>query len=831
MTLPSDSRAAVPAAAHRGFGLGLFLISAATLALQVLQTRILSVQMWHHHSYMVVTMTLLGFAAAGSLATVFPGLVGRHPWRNASIAASLFALLTLLGFVTLDRTADRAAELTAEGRYLALSLFYSYLILPYLCAGLAVAIPLSSGGKIPRLYFMNLLGSALGAWLFIGLITPLGGERLMVLCAALGPVAGLAYANGRPAGGTRAPARFALLTLALCAVGFLQAKSWFPIQVASNKAMADVLRREPGAKHEDQVWSSLCRLDLVSFPDRGGVPQAKHIYQDGDAITVLHSDASFAALETLEPVALNQLAYEPHKLRTARGEPKPKALAIGIGGGIDLRYGLQHGAASVLGIEINPATIARMRGSWSEFAGGIYDREGIEVRLGEGRSTLRRLDETFDVIELSGTDTYTAGNAGAYVLSESYLYTREALREYFEHLDPERGTLGMIRLAYEPPRENLRLFAIAMTVLRDHFGITDVRRHAAVIFQELRHPETGETIRFAGNVYSRQPFDDATIARFAQAEANPLWKLKYLHGHSDPEGPFARLAAAINNRTEAAFYADYPYDVRPVSDDSPFFFNFHRWSDLFGAGRIEAKTWHELTGGPIGLKILFSLIVQTSVLALVLVLLPLLVLQRAGLGAPNAGRHLIYFAGLGAGFMFLEISTMQRLVLFLGHPTYSLTVTLSCFLLFAGLGSLFANRFTGRPSRAMRTAIVALVVLLLALTLTLDPLLHAALELPFAARVGLVVAVLAPLNFLMGMPFPLGLARLQQSAPRLVPWALGVNGGAGVVASILCIVLAMEAGFRAVSLFAALAYGLAVLLATTGPLAPGRELPSNRADS
>jgi predicted MFS family arabinose efflux permease len=174
---------------------------------------------------------------------------------------------------------------------------------------------------------------------------------------------------------------------------------------------------------------------------------------------------------------------------------------------------------------------------------------------------------------------------------------------------------------------------------------------------------------------------------------------------------------------------------------------------------------------------------------------------------------------------------MQRLVLFLGHPTYSLTVTLSCFLLFAGLGSLFANRFTGRPSRAVRAVIVALVLLLLALTLALDPLLHAALELPFAARVALVVAVLAPLNFLMGMPFPLGLARLQQSAPRLVPWALGVNGGAGVVASILCIVLAMEAGFRAVSLFAALAYGLAVLLATTGPLSPGRELPSNPADS
>jgi hypothetical protein len=809
----------------------LFLISVATLALQVLQTRILSVQMWHHHSYMVVTMTLLGFAAAGSLATIFPRLVEHRPARNASIAASLFALLTLVGFVLLDLTADRAAELTAQGRYLALSLFYSYLLLPYICAGLAVTIPLSAGPGIPRLYFMNLLGSALGAWVFIGLITPLGAERLMVLCALLGPVAGLAFAAGRRAGEPRGAARFALLALAVCAVAFYEAPRWFPIQVASNKAMADVLRRIPGSKHEDQVWSSLCRLDLVSIPDIDGRPQPKQIYQDGDAITVLHSNESFKVLDVTEPVALNQLAYEPQKIRVARGERAPRALAIGIGGGIDLRYGMKHGAESVLGIEINPVTVGRMRGPWSEFSDGVYSQPGIEVRLGEGRSTLRRLDQIYDVIELSGTDTYTAGNAGAYVLSESYLYTREALREYFEHLDPERGTLGMIRLAYDPPRENLRLFAIAMTVLRDHFGVKDVRRHAAVIFQEFEYPETGEIIRFAGNVYSRQPLDDEMRAMFGQAELNPVWRLKYLDGYTGPDNPFAQLAEAINAGTEEQFFDSYPYDVRPVSDDSPFFFNFHHWGDLFGSSKIKAKTWHELTGGPIGLKILFSLIVQTTVLVALLVLLPLLVLKRSGLRSENAGRHLVYFLGLGAGFMFLEISTMQRLVLYLGHPTYSLTVVMSCFMLFAGLGSLFAGRFTGQATRAMRLAIGLLCVLLVVATFAMDALLDATLALPFPVRVAVVVAMLAPLNFLMGMPFPLGLARLKQLSPRLVPWALGVNGGASVVASILCIVLAMESGFRVVSLLAALAYALAVLMATTGPLAPGRELPSAARES
>ncbi|MCZ6599017.1 MAG: hypothetical protein O7B99_15375, partial [Planctomycetota bacterium] len=193
-----------------------------------------------------------------------------------------------------------------------------------------------------------------------------------------------------------------------------------------------------------------------------------------------------------------------------------------------------------------------------------------------------------------------------------------------------------------------------------------------------------------------------------------------------------------------------------------------------------------------------------------------------GLAAPSAGRHLVYFLGLGAGFMFLEISTIQRLVLFLGHPTYSLTVTLSCFLFFAGLGSLWSRRFRDRPARALRVIVPLLSLGIAALALGLEPLVDALLPLPLPLRILASVAVLAPLNFLMGMPFPLGLARLKTLVPELVPWALAANGGASVVGSILCIVLAMESGFRAVSLAALAFYLLALVAETTGRLAPAR---------
>jgi len=170
-----DRQAAAP------FGVGLFLVSAAVLALQVLLTRILSVQMWHHHSYMVVTMTLLGFAVAGALVTVRPALLEGDPRRRLAWCGTLFAVTTILGYLLLSATADQASDLTSGGHFFILGLFYSYLLIPYVFAGLIVVIVLSVGRSINRLYFVNLVGSALGAWLFILLVTPLGAERLLVL--------------------------------------------------------------------------------------------------------------------------------------------------------------------------------------------------------------------------------------------------------------------------------------------------------------------------------------------------------------------------------------------------------------------------------------------------------------------------------------------------------------------------------------------------------------------------------------------------------------------------------------------------------------------------
>ena len=316
-------------------GTGLFLISAAVLALQVLLTRVLSVQMWHHHSYTVVTMTLLGFAVAGSIVTVKPRLLDGDPRVRLAWCGVLFSISTIVGYLILDATAERASDLTEKGHFFTLGIFYSYLLVPYVFSGLVVVIALSVAKEVHKLYFVNLVGSALGAWLFILLVAPLGAERLLVVCAAAGPLAALAFLRGEnqgESGAIRLPRFAAVVCLAGCLGLFAVAPSWLEVGVASNKAEADHIAAKIGAEPLETRWSSLCRLSMVQMPS-GMI----NIYQDGDAITVMHSDESWK-LEP--PVALNTVGYLPHMYSGPNGSEDKRSemdvLAIGIGGGIDL---------------------------------------------------------------------------------------------------------------------------------------------------------------------------------------------------------------------------------------------------------------------------------------------------------------------------------------------------------------------------------------------------------------------------------------------------------------------------------------------------------------
>lgn len=814
----AQAEAALP---PRTRGPALCLLSASVLLLQLVQTRLFSVMLWHHLTYLVVTFTLLGFAAGGAI------LSGRRAWLTGDVAGRLsrlsllFAAGVVLAYAVVTRVAP-SAHYTRSGIATA-AVNYGILFLPMIFAGMGVALALAdAGAAVGRTYAWNMGGSALGCLLYVPALRALGGEGTVLLACALALFAAALFRRG---GAGRPGWLAAAAGLAAIALAATDPTALFEAPLAPSKAMAQHLAREPGLHVEASAWDPLCRIDVIA-PRDGDPHVPRTIYQDGDASTVMLPAGAESGVDIFDKEGLAYLMFL---------ERAPKVLAIGIGGGIDILQAVathralpagQH--VDFTGIEINPTTVGLMTGRYRELNGDRYHAPGVAVVLDEGRSWLRRSDERYDIIQMTGTDTYAALASGSYVMSESYLYTAQAYDDYFEHLTDD-GVISVLRFRFTPPREELRLAAIAVDALRRR-GATSPADHVVMLgFDGIKQEVDGRAVGmdFAALLFRKRPFTPAEVSIYSRyAESVERAHLMYAPGVAC-SGPAADYFAAVRAGTDVEFRRDYVYNLDPVTDDNPFFFRYEKWDDVLPAwlgGRGPAPDAaapapssdprHEYTGivggEPIGLILLSTVLGESAVLVTLLVLVPLLLFRREGLAVRGAVRWIVYFTGLGAGYMALEIVAMQRFVLFLGNPGYALTTVLVTFLLFSGWGAAVAGR-SADPRRTLSRALAGVVLLVAALGVALPALFASTLALPLPARLGLAVVTLAPAAFLMGMPFPSGLALVGRQGAAFVPWAFGVNGGASVLASVVAILVAMAAGFSTVFVLAGAAYLLALL--------------------
>ena len=815
--------AAEAAGPPRARGVALALLSAAVLLLQLVQTRLFSVMLWHHLTYLVVTFTLLGFAAGGAI------LACRRTWlagdvsRRLAWLSLLFAAGVVVAYAIVTRVAQ-SAHYTRSG-IAAAAVNYGILFVPMIFAGMAVALALADAGSaVGRTYAWNMGGSALGCLLYVPALRALGGEGTVVFACTLALLAGALFAGSR---------RALVATCSLLAFGSvflfqLHPTLLFEAPLAPSKAMAQHLQREPDLHVEASAWDPLCRIDVIAPRDGDpGVPRT--IYQDGDASTVMLPAGAETGLNIFDKEGLAYLLFL---------DRAPKVLAIGIGGGIDILQAIATHRAlppgervDFTGIEINPTTVGLMTGRYRAMNGDRYEAPGVEVVLDEGRSWLRRSDERYDIIQMTGTDTYAALASGSYVMSESYLYTAQAYDDYFAHLTDD-GVISVLRFRFTPPREELRLAAIAVDALRRQ-GAASPADHVVMLgFDGIKQEVDGRAVGmdFAALLFRKRPFTPAEVSIYSRY-AQSVERAHVMYAPGVPcSGPAADYFAAVRAGTDEQFRRDYLYNLDPVTDDNPFFFRYEKWNDVLPAwlgGRgpspeaaaqpASSDPRHEYTaivgGEPIGLILLSTVLGESAVLVTLLVLVPLLLFRREGLKTRGAGRWIVYFAGLGAGYMALEIVAMQRFVLFLGNPGYALTTVLVTFLLFSGWGAAVAGRGArgADPRRTLTRALAGVVLLVALLGVALPMLFAAALALPLPARLALAVVTLAPAAFLMGMPFPSGLALVGRQGAAFVPWAFGVNGGASVLASVVAILVAMAAGFSTVFVLAGAAYLLALL--------------------
>jgi len=797
---------------------GVALVSAAALLLQIVLTRIFSVVQWHHFAFMAVGLGLLGFGASGTALAVFPGL-RRAPLRTAAWGAVLVAPsvgLALLVIAAVPFDAYLMALEPAQVLYLAVQA--AALVLPFFLAGLVVGAVLAGfPDAAGSLYAASFLGAAGGALAAVPLLSILGGPQGMIASAALATSgAALLWADG-PAS-QRGPApdrksmpyrRPATAAAALAVLTALAALVPLDLAMSPYKALSQ-LRRYPDARVEFSRWNAISRVDVVqsaavrSAPGLSaafaGVPPAlPGLTVDGDGPRGLPSGGALtdAAFTEFLPSAV---AYRLRQGRT---------LVVGMG--LEVLGALRHGMAPVVVVEANPLVVEAARRFGGGLPGGQPGRvatalAGARVVVENPRTYLRRTRERFDLIQVPPQESFQVVASGAFSLAENHLYTVEALCAYLDRLAPG-GVLAVTRWIQTPPSEEIRLWAAAVAALGD-----------AGPRSQLAALRSLNTMTVLVRPEGFGPADVAVIREFASSRR---FDITYAPGVGAAEGNRYNVlprdvhreafTAVLDPMRREEFLRAYPFDVRPVSDDRPFFFHFFRWRQvpqiLAGLGR----TWQPFGGG--GYLVLLAMLGIVTLLSAGLILLPLRYLARnqaaaarkAPRPAPPRGPVFLYFLAIGAGYLFIEIPLLQQAILVLGHPTYALAAVLAGLLVASGAGSLASPRV----GRRLPAVVAAVAVVAAAAALLLPGIFQTSLGFALPVRLAVIAAAVLPLGLLMGVPFPAAVRALGRTDPTAIPWAWGVNGCASVIASILAAMAALEWGFGMVMLLGALAYAAA----------------------
>jgi spermidine synthase len=771
---------------------GVALTSATLLMTELALTRIFSVIMYYHFAFLAISIALFGLSASGVFAFTFRKRLDRFDTDTLLSAESVvYALCTLAALFFLVRL---RIGLTYSRENLILMLtIYALAALPFFTGGLVVTLAISRlSARVNSVYASDLIGAAIGCLVLIPLLDRVGAPGVVLTAAALALTAAVLFAPGRV---RRRVAAIAVVVMAVALGGQLSGVAGFDI----GDAKGHVGDRALFAK-----WNSFSRIGVyerthdnwsLSQTYSGPVPRTR--YMDIDAA------ASTPILELSPDLSNVQfLRYELTAVAYRLKPPGFSALVIGPGGGRDLVSALVFGAGHVDGVEINPI-IANdvMRGEFKDFSGGIYTNPRVRIAVDDGRSFVRGARDRYDIIQASLVDTWAATAAGAYTLTENTLYTVEAFDDYIDHLT-DNGVLTMTRWVLD----GLRLVSLAQEAGQARGW--DVSKHLAIVQFDrvqtfmLKKSEftRGEiaTLRAAAkelefNVIYAPTFD---------CEPAPALPVDWVDGM--PTADYPRLIQAADRQQ---FYATYKQDIRPTTDDRPFFFHTTKLEDQF-----QVAFGREMLFGN-GLSALLTLMGISAALVVLFVIGPLIL--AGGTRAPGWFPWLLYFGALGAGFMLIEVSVLQRFVLLLGHPVYSLTVTLFSLLLGTGIGAAWSRRL-GEQALARSTAVTLIAIAALGLVFIgiATPLVTWAIPFSRGARIAVAVATLVPIGIALGVPMPAGLRLLSSRAPQMVTWAWGMNGALSVVGATLAIFIAMNWGFGATLVTASGMYlvGLIALL-------------------
>lgn len=855
------SRPLDPNSAPDGFiRLSLGVISAASLAYQVLLIRLFSIIQWHHFAYMIISLALLGYGGSGTFLTLTQKkLLPR--FEQAYLANLLiFGFSSVFCFYLAQKISFNPEEFLWNG-YQSLRLLAIYLILamPFFFAANSIGLALIRFKRHPeKVYSADLLGAGLGSLGIVLLLFVVFPQSALKIVAGLGALAALVAYFGLK---SRHPAWWVGISLSAIAATLVP-NDWIKPSPLPYKGLSQALQIRD-TRIVKEYSSPLGLLTLTENPTvplryapgmslktRQGPPNQLGLFTDGDSLSTI---TQFGGnLDELEYLDQSTSALPYHVTNPNH------ALILGAGAGAAVLQARYHKVERIEAVELNPQVINLVAREYADFTGEIYRSPDTQIHVGEGRGFLSQSKTKFDLISMPLSGSFDASSSGLYALNENYLYTVEALQEFIGQLHPG-GYLAISRWIKVPPRDTLKLFATAfeamvqagiefpekrLVLIRGWQTSTLLVKNGEITATEI------ESIKF---FCQSRNFDVTYYSGVTEAETNRFNILAYPY--------FYRGARAIVS--DAAhrddFFTHYKFDLRPATDDKPYFSLFFKWQTFSEILELRGSGGLPLLES--GYLVLVATLVQAAGVSVVLILLPLFFLQsrstgsgkighRLGSGRSNesdtasptptvksdetsvnsrqydcgqgqtlilARRHYLqsfcYFSSLGLAFLFIEIALIQKFILFLHHPLYSMAVVLSAFLFFAGLGSHCTPYLASKNhvrSALLKSTSGILIISIGYLTI-LSELFAWSAGFADSAKIMITVILIAPLGFFMGIPFPLALTRLGQKAPQLMPWAWGINGCASVISAVLATLLAINFGFTRLIIIALCFYGIAFL--------------------
>jgi len=768
----------------------------AAILLEISYTRIFSFKIWHYFTYLIIGVALLGLGPGGVAVAVSRRLREADPARLISGLCIAGCASVLAGYFIIALTQLNMPQITTDpAEIFKLLGVCMALVVPFVAVGIIISTILGNRPEAAgRLYCVDLIGAAIGCAICIPVLVLIGPPKAIML-------AGLILAIAGCRSGARSPVLLGVGSLA----GLLILLPLIFGRLLPDPVV-DKSKAHWGYKNADLIrlskWHPVFRVDVT-----------ESLLKPGKAYDLLH-DGLLGSHMILFDGDLSQLDYLRKDSRALPFEvlaDGPKVLIIGSAGGHEILASLYFGASHVTAIELNPVTVSLLTDTYADVTGRLHEHPRVTLINGEGRWFMKQSEEKYDLIWFVAPDSYAAMNAsssGAYVLAESYLYTVEMLRQSLEHLTEN----GVICAQFgEPdfnrkPNHTTRYVSTARRAFSE-YGLEEFDRHVAVSTADEYPPLSLSTV-----LLGKSPLTpEQGLFYYRKALQLNGGEVRYLPGqrvHDSPVGevitrPWAELGE---------WFDEHPYQVGPVWDNSPYFWHFARFKDalatLLGLAS-DVPDYRFLIGELVSIILLFIAIL----FAAVFLLLPLVSIRNTWAEMPYKWSAGVYFAALGLGFMFHEVSLIQMFTLFLGYPTHSLTVTLFSMLLFSGLGSLLSERYGTNPARSLRLLLAGLIGLAVFYQLALPMIIAIFAGQSFGLRVLVTIAVMAPLGLCLGAFMPIGLttvARLTSHKREYVAWAWAVNGFFSVMASILSTILAMVFGFRIVLLIALAVYAVGV---------------------